>query len=68
MGEAVVERLVEFPCTARELEAALHRTCDHGLWDSMVEPRYEHTGTRNVYLLAGLGLVRKEEEGEDGDR
>lgn len=35
--------LIALPCTARELEDALHRVCDHdGLWDGevrMLPPR-----------------------------
>ena len=30
--------LVTLPCTARELEDALHRVCDHaGLWDGTIQ-------------------------------
>lgn len=30
--------LIALPCTARELEDALHAACDHdGLWDAKVE-------------------------------
>ena len=28
--------LITFPCTARELEDALHRVCDQGLWDGRI--------------------------------
>ena len=29
--------LIALPCTARELEAALHKVCDHGgMWDANV--------------------------------
>jgi len=29
--------LIALPCTARELEDALHRVCDHaGLWDKRI--------------------------------
>lgn len=29
--------LIALPCTARELETALHAVCDHGgLWDSKI--------------------------------
>lgn len=31
------KRLVSIPCSARELEDALHRVCDHaGLWDAKI--------------------------------
>ena len=26
--------LITLPCTAQELENALHAVCDHGLWDA----------------------------------
>ena len=33
--------LITLPCTARELEAALHKVCDHGgLWDAKVYEAY----------------------------
>ena len=28
--------LIALPCTAQELENALHAVCDHGLWDAKV--------------------------------
>lgn len=28
--------LIALPCTARELEDALHRVCDQGLWDGRI--------------------------------
>lgn len=31
--------LITLPCTARELENALHAACDHnGLWDEKIRP------------------------------
>ena len=31
--------LITLPCTARELENALHAACDHnGLWDAKIRP------------------------------
>ena len=31
--------LITLPCTAQELENALHAACDHdGLWDAKVRP------------------------------
>lgn len=34
--------LITLPCTAQELENALHAVCDHdGLWDSHVGWRYD---------------------------
>lgn len=29
--------LIALPCTAQELENALHAVCDHGLWDAKVD-------------------------------
>ena len=40
--------LITLPCTARELENALHAACDHdGLWDAsirvvLVKPQGDH--------------------------
>lgn len=32
--------LIALPCTARELEDALHRVCDHeGTWDAKITTR-----------------------------
>jgi len=30
--------LITLPCTAQELENALHAVCDHGLWDGRIRP------------------------------
>lgn len=35
--------LITLPCTAQELENALHAHCDHGLWDGRIR----------VYLVNG---------------
>ena len=37
--------LIALPCTARELENALHAVCDHGLWDARIRPVWvKHQG------------------------
>lgn len=34
----MIKPLITLPCTAQELENALHAVCDHdGLWDSQIE-------------------------------
>ena len=38
--------LITLPCTARELEAALHAACDHdGLWDAKIVYRISQDPT-----------------------
>lgn len=32
--------LIALPCTARELENALHAVCDQGLWDAKIKSAY----------------------------
>lgn len=39
----VTKPLTTLPCTAQELENALHSVCDHGLWDGRIK----------VYLVNG---------------
>ena len=34
--------LIALPCTAQELENALHAVCDQGLWDAKVHEAYGH--------------------------
>ena len=37
--------LIALPCTARELENALHASCDHdGLWDASISTAYRYDG------------------------
>lgn len=45
-----IKTIVGMPCTARNLENALHRLCDeHGLWDATVEICLHKPA--NVYVL-----------------
>lgn len=45
--------IITLPCTARELEDALHRVCDHsGLWDAevrLVLRKPQHTWELDIY-------------------
>ena len=42
--------IIAFPCTAQELESALHRVCDHdGLWQH--ECRLVLDKNRNVFYI-----------------
>ena len=45
--------LIALPCTARELENALHAVCDHGLWDARIKVYLVngHNGAETVICL-----------------
>lgn len=37
----MIRPIIKLPCTAQELETALHKVCDHeGLWDKTVKFDY----------------------------
>ena len=51
--------LITLPCTARELENALHAVCDHdGLWDANVRLKLNYP--EHVWYLE----IKTETEGE----
>lgn len=51
--------LIAIPCTARELEDALHRVCDQGLWDAKV--RVVLVKPQGYYYLQFYDIETKEE-------
>ena len=36
-----MENIIDFPCTARELESALHAICDNDGWDAKIIVGYK---------------------------
>ena len=53
--------LITLPCTAQELENALHAACDHdGLWDAKIRPVF--VKPQGYYYLEFYDIEEKESQ------